>query len=236
MSMSKFFDDFLGLDPGGGGLHKAEHDMVNLDLKPLKWMGVSDDPADDIMGFDQNGAGAVKRANKWGPWIAAAFGGYAAAGAGAAGGAGAGAGEAGAAMGAGEAGGLAAGGAAGGGATYGSLGSGVYGVDSVGSLSTGIGESSPTILSNTASGTGGINGTAAGASGPVASGRMPNMPNSQGQQRQQQASSSADDEVDEYMDEFRRLSRESQADSDKRAEARMTQILESQAKTNGVMK
>ena len=30
-------------------------------------MGVSDDPADDIMGFDhQNGAGAVKRANKWG--------------------------------------------------------------------------------------------------------------------------------------------------------------------------
>ena len=181
MSMSKLFDDFLGLDPGGGGLHKAEHDMVNLDLKPLKWMGVSDDPADDIMGFDQNGAGAVKRANKWGPWIAAAFGGYAAAGAGA-----------------GEAGGLAAGEAAGGSAAGG--------------------------------------GTAAGESSPVSSGRMPSIPSIQGQQRQQQASSSANDEVDEYMDEFRRLSRESQADSDKRAEARMMQIIENQDKTNGVMK
>ena len=202
MSMSKFFDDFLGLDPGGGGLHKAEHDMVNLDLKPLKWMGVSDDPADDIMGFDQNGAGAVKRANKWGPWIAAAFGGYAAAGSGAAGGAGAGAGEAGAAMGAGEAGGLAAG-EAGGGAAGGSAAGG---------------------------------GTAAGESGPVSSGRMPSIPSIQGQQRQQQASSSTDNEVDEYMDEFRRLSRESQADSDKRAEARMMQIIENQDKTNGVMK
>ena len=193
MSMSKFFDDFLGLDPGGGGLHKAEHDMVNLDLKPLKWMGVSDDPADDIMGFDQNGAGAVKRANKWGPWIAAAFGGYAAAGAGAGVAGGLAAGEA-----AGEAGGLAAGEAAGGSAAGG--------------------------------------GTAAGESSPVSSGRMPSIPSIQGQQRQQQASSSTDDEVDEYMDEFRRLSRESQADSDKRAEARMTQILETQAKTNGVMK
>lgn len=202
MSMSKLFDDFLGLDPGGGGLHKAEHDMVNLDLKPLKWMGVSDDPADDIMGFDQNGAGAVKRANKWGPWIAAAFGGYAAAGSGAAGGAGAGVGEAGAAMGAGEAGGLAAGGSAG----------------------------------EAAGGSAAGGDTAAGASSPVSSGRMPSIPSIQGQQRQQQASSSANDEVDEYMDEFRRLSRESQADSDKRAEARMTQILETQAKTNGVMK
>ena len=202
MSMSKLFDDFLGLDPGGGGLHKAEHDMVNLDLKPLKWMGVSDDPADDIMGFDQNGAGAVKRANKWGPWIAAAFGGYAAAGSGAAGGAGAGVGEAGAAMGAGEAGGLAAGEAAG----------------------------------EAAGGSAAGGDTAAGASSPVSSGRMPSIPSIQGQQRQQQASSSANDEVDEYMDEFRRLSRESQADSDKRAEARMTQILETQAKTNGVMK
>ena len=214
MSMSKFFDDFLGLDPGGGGLHKAEHDMVNLDLKPLKWMGVSDDPADDIMGFDQNGAGAVKRANKWGPWIAAAFGGYAAAGSGAAGGAGAGVGEAGAAMGAGEAGGLAAGGSAG---EAGGLAAGGAAGEAAGGSAAG-------------------GDTAAGASSPVSSGRMPSIPSIQGQQRQQQASSSANDEVDKYMDEFRRLSRESQADSDKRAEARMTQILESQAKTNGVMK
>ena len=114
-----FRSDFLGLDPGGGGLHKAEHDMVNLDLKPLKWMGVSDDPADDIMGFDQNGAGAVKRANKWGPWIAAAFGGYAAAGAGAGEAGGLAAGEA-----AGEAGGLAAGEAAGGSAAGGGTAAG----------------------------------------------------------------------------------------------------------------
>lgn len=79
--VSDFFDDTLGLDPSGGGLHSIEGDVFNY-LDPVGLtLNIADNgfnlgswnAADDVMGFDPNGGGAVQTANAVAPLVAAYF-------------------------------------------------------------------------------------------------------------------------------------------------------------------
>jgi len=100
--MSDFFDDFLGLDPNGGGLADFTRTIAdNFDPLGMSYNAFTGRSfGDDVVGADPGGGGAVKAANIIGPLVGAYFTGGALAGAygsgaGAAAGAGTGATEAG---------------------------------------------------------------------------------------------------------------------------------------------
>lgn len=79
--VSDFFDDVVGLDPSGGGLHSIERNAFNyadpvgvtLNLIDNGFNLNSWNAADDVMGFDPNGGGSVQTANALGPLVAAYF-------------------------------------------------------------------------------------------------------------------------------------------------------------------
>ena len=88
------------------------------------------------------------------------------------------------------------------------LGSGQYGLDSVHALTMGIGEASPTVLENTAQGTGSAMGTTAGSetqASPKAK-TMPSMPSVNYPQIRPDRSS------DEYIKNFNDMARADAAD------------------------
>ena len=88
------------------------------------------------------------------------------------------------------------------------LGSGQYGLDSVHKLSMGIGDASPTVLENTAQGTGPAMGTPAGSETPASpkAKTMPSMPSVNYPQIRPDRSS------DEYIKNFNDMARADAAD------------------------
>ena len=88
------------------------------------------------------------------------------------------------------------------------LGSGQYGLDSVHALTTGIGEASPTILENTAQGTGAAMGTVEGSETPASpeAKKMPSMPSGNYPQIR------PDRSADEYINSFNSMARADAAD------------------------
>ena len=88
------------------------------------------------------------------------------------------------------------------------LGSGQYGLESVHDLTTGIGEASPTVLKNTAQGTGTAMGAAEGSETPASpeAKKMPSMPSGNYSQIR------PDRSADEYINSFNSMARADAAD------------------------
>ena len=89
------------------------------------------------------------------------------------------------------------------------LGSGQYGLDSVHDLSLGVGDASPTVLENTAQGTGATMGTAEGAPDAAGAPAMPKLPSSGGGNAPK---ITPDHSADEYIRSFNDLARSDAAD------------------------
>ena len=84
------------------------------------------------------------------------------------------------------------------------LGSGMYGADSVHELSMGVGDASPTVLANTAEGTGSAMGTAEGEAVKPAGSKKPAMPAMGGSNMPQIR---PDRSADEYINSFNSMAR-----------------------------
>ena len=95
------------------------------------------------------------------------------------------------------------------------LGSGQYGLDSVHKLSMGIGDASPTVLENTAQGTGPAMGTTTGSETPASpkAKTMPSMPSVNYPQIR------PDRSADEYIKNFNDMARADAADRNAAARA-----------------
>lgn len=88
------------------------------------------------------------------------------------------------------------------------LGSGLYGVEEAGKLINGVGESSPTVLSNTAPGTGDVLGTAEGSEKPKDQEKNPLTIN----QKMSAPNWSPDHSADQYLSAFNDFATQDAAD------------------------